>query len=185
MRRQVNSGALDSQAVRVTVSVRRMIAAYEVIGGLSGLLTGAPFLVSALGSGGIGAFVAFVILAACVSSVVTGWLLWQGRASGRELSLVIQWLALPRLSSPLASYLLFVGLDLTVGLQHWLVDLPGLPDGARGTEVMFAISYFAGFSFSVLQPTPSLAIGVNLAALAALIPLLRARSLAPAVPGSD
>jgi hypothetical protein len=169
----------------MTVRVRRMIAAYELIGGLSGLLTGAPFLVRALSSGGIAAFVAFVILTACVSSVAAGWLLWQGRGSGRGLSLVVQWLSLPRLSSPLASYLLFVGLDLTVGLQHWLVDLPGLPPGARGTEVMFAINYSAGFSFSVLQPTPSLAIGVNLAALAALVPLLRARPLAPSGSGAD
>jgi hypothetical protein len=71
------------------------------------------------------------------------------------------------------SYLYFVGLRLVVGLQHWLVPPSGLPTGARATEIAFAWNVGAGFSGSLLRPTPSVAVGVNVLALAALYALVR------------
>lgn len=156
-------------------TVARIVGGYEVIGGLSALVASA-FLASRFwNSGGLLLLVCFVLFTASVVSIAAGVLLWLGRPAGRPLSIVLQAIFLPRLASPILSYQFFVGLDFTLGLRHWLVDRPGLPVGVRGTEVMVSMFFPVNLSFSILRPSASYGLGVDVTALVILSLLLLPR----------
>ncbi|MGI8548234.1 MAG: hypothetical protein ACR2M1_13040 [Gemmatimonadaceae bacterium] len=151
------------------------MGAYEVIGGLSALVASAILLSLQRTSSGLQLFLVVPLCLAALLSTVAGVLLWFGYPAGRTISIALQAIFLPRLASPVLSYRFFVGLDLTVGVQHWLVDLPGLPAGARATEFTGSLFFPAWLSVSFLRPSASLGLGLDATALTILILLLLPR----------
>jgi len=158
------------------MTTRRAVAAYQIACGAVGLLFGARSFAAWFSSGQTQMrFIASILLAGCVVALLAGVLLWKGHTAGHRLSVILQALSLPVITTPWISYLFFIGLEVHVGIQHWLVPLAGLPPDARGTEVAFGFNYIAGISYSFLKDTPSIGVFINLSALVALLALLHLR----------
>lgn len=155
--------------------IRRVIAASQVVGGVLGVLQGAGLVARAGPVSAAGLFFLLTLVAPFALHVVAGVLLWRGTPRGVPLSIAAQLLVALRVVSPFVSVYLFSALDLTVGLEWWWAAEPSFPPGAQGVGVWTGAKIGTGGHVAVLQGAPKLAIGLNAAAIAALVLLIRAR----------
>jgi hypothetical protein len=145
---------------------RAMIAAVQVLGGLTGVYSAAGALAKQPGD----AWAVVIIVGGgclCALSIAAGMLLFRGHAAGRPLSIVVQAAQVVHLSTDPFRILIRIGVAWVVGLQ--------------GTDVTTSVDLGSEFYLSVGHQAVTNELLVNLIACAALFALLRAR---PKEPGS-
>jgi hypothetical protein len=89
----------------------RIIAAFEIVGGIVGTL----FMIYAAVAAGFAFKVMVIIpiaLAIFILSLIAGIYLWKGAEFGRKASIVIQFIQLPKLMSPLLIFTFSFGADV-------------------------------------------------------------------------
>jgi hypothetical protein len=142
---------------------RRLIAALEVVGGISGIAFLAWELSQIPVSGGT-LLAAAVVLSIYVFSLVAGVLLWWGHRWGRLASIIVQAIQLPKIVTPALIFNMCFGLDL---YPYLMVGIHGL------FGIGFELKLLAFYQFHINAPVPGIGLGVSIPACIFLTALIK------------
>ena len=143
-------------------ALRRLIAGLEVIGGIGGLVILAkqlptfPLEIHVI-------VLAPVAICIFLLSLIAGLLLWRDHRAGRMASIIVQVIQLPKLFSPLLSFMFSFGFDV----YPYVVVARGV------SRVDVGFQLFAFYNLYLNQPRIPVAFGISIPAAAFLIMLLR------------
>lgn len=144
----------------MTPTLRKAIAALEIIGGLAGiyLIVRSSFGSSeSSGQGALAIAVAITFVTLYLTSILAGWMLWQSRASGRRLSLFTQALQLP--------WFQLFGLKYTFAAGAYAVA------GFESGRADFQVALGSQCRFEILSEPAGSALYVNLVPLVLFVAL--------------
>jgi hypothetical protein len=155
---------LTQKEIVMTHKLAKLIAAFEVIGGIIGVVMGIwPFFRIGESQGPTGTVVAYYAICAGFTllyflSLYAGIKLWQDKRLGYKLSFIVQAVQVPLLSSTLVIYNFVSGISLAAIF------------GQFGPSVKFLIGN--SFSLGFDRPDAPFAIGINCLALVILVYLV-------------
>lgn len=123
----------------MTPTLRKAIAALEIIGGLTGvaLIVRSIFGSSELsGRGAVAIAVAITFLMLYLTSILAGWMLWQSTTMGRRLSLVTQALQIPWFRLFGLKYTFAAGAYAVAGFESGRADFQLALGSLYGFEIL-------------------------------------------------
>ena len=164
----------------MTQTVRRLIAASEILGGGLGLLNMAIILTRSVPVNLPTVLLVGAISAIYVVHLLAGARLWRDAAQGWRLSIIAQLTVLPRVISSAVSLYFVALVDVTVGAEFWWRTTdPAFPVGAHGEGWWWRLWLGPFVQLQFGGGPPKVAVGLNLVAVGLLVLLVRSRRLLP------
>ena len=142
---------------------RRLISGLEVVGGVFGVFTFAKHLPGYRLDAYL-LLLAPIVIGIFLMSLIAGVLLWRNHRAGRMASIIVQVIQLPKIVSPLLTFLFSFGLDCYPYLQV-----------NKGRVLHAGVGFKLGAFYNLYLNNPGIpfSVGISIPAIVFLIVLLR------------